>query len=469
MFEIHIILIFLLILSFIDWRKGLFICILVGFFQDPIRKLMPGHSVYYTVLIVPFILSVLLGLIQYQKGMRINLIFNLYPKIKLTLIIFLLIVAAQSMRTLIVTNDFNRMGIGLVSYIGPLAGVLLAFNYALEKRNVTNFLIFYLIIGFLFVTGVLAEASGYQSPVLGSVGGNHLFIYFPYRLVLQSGLMRAAEISAWHATMVAMLSVVIFALSSPSWRKYIWLGIAGIALCAIVFTGRRKGFYVFGGFIIIATILAFYSYAKSWKKYIGFVLLGCISILILFQLITLGDSALDFNAYTYRLVHEYANETPFDRFMQMTINSFQWVILHNGILGSGAGTGSQGVQHFGGALTGLSAEGGVSKVLAELGVPGLVLALLLFFILIRYIWNIIIYVNRQAIYEPLTIGLSSILIAEAMHFSMANQAFGDPFIMLLMGFFAGFTLAIPLISKEKNIQQWKHYNAPVLPVLRPTH
>jgi len=457
MFEVHIILFFLLIVSFLDWRKGMFLCILVGFIQDPIRKLTPGHSVYYTTLIVPFIIATLLGLLQYRKDMRINLLYKLYPKVKLIISIFLLIVIAQAMRTLITTQSVITMGIGLVSYIGPLTGVILAFNYALEKGNIQHFLSFYLVIGVIFMAGVLFEAMGYKSVLLGSTGGEHLYAFAPFRIILLSGLMRAAEISAWHGAMIAMLSVVIFALSPPVWQKYLWLFVAGIALLAVIFTGRRKGIYVFGIFSIIAIMLALYSYAKSWKKYASFIILGCLFFIISFQIITWKDQFINFEAYAERMVSKYGDETFIDRFMLTTVNSFKWVILRNGVMGAGAGTGSQGAQHFGGIRTGGSAEGGIAKVLAELGVPGLVVVVWLFGIVAQYIWKIITYVLHHKMYESLAIGLSAILIAYSMDFTIAHQAFGDPFIMLLIGLVIGFTMAIPL-AYEEDLKKWINFS-----------
>lgn len=466
MFEIHIILLFFLIVSFLDWHKGLFICIGVGFIQDPIRKLMVGHSVYYTTLIVPFIMATLLGLLQYRKNLRINFLFVLYPKLKMILVIFLLIVIAQAMHTLITTQSIITMGIGLVSYIGPLMGVILAFNYAQEKKDIEGFLSFYLILGAVFMAGVLLEAMGVQSALLGSVGGKHLYTFAPFRITLLSGFMRAAEISAWHGAMIAMLSVIMFSLTKYSgWQKYIWLVVAATALFAVVFTGRRKGLYVFSIFIVIAIILAFYSYSKSWIKYFSFVILGCVFIVLSWQLISFKSQFINFDAYAERMVSKYSDETFVDRFMATTVSSLKWVVLHNGIMGSGAGTGSQGVQHFGGMRTGLAAEGGVAKVLAELGIPGLAIAIWLFSIVMYYIWKIVTYVTHDKTYESLAIGLSAILIAYSTDFAVAHQAFGDPFIMLLIGLIIGFTMAIPSICESNDINRWIKHSYTIPPII----
>src|SRR5262249_41462701 len=118
----------------------------------------------------------------------------------------------------------------------------------------------------------------------------------------------------------------------------------------------------------------------------------------------MGAIILGFSFYAYLVPDDMTSTiTPYyargenvqgeglDRLSGNTIDSFQWVIAQNGIFGSGAGTGSQGAQYFGGGadLVGLAAEGGLGKVLAELGVPGLILALWLAIAVARYMWAVV--------------------------------------------------------------------------------
>jgi hypothetical protein len=77
-----------------------------------------------------------------------------------------------------------------------------------------------------------------------------------------------------------------------------------------------------------------------------------------------------------------------------------------------------------------------------------------------YIWKIITYVTGDKTYESLSIGLSAILIAYSTDFAIAHQAFGDPFIMLIVGLIIGFTLAIPVTCKSNNIDRWINHFAP---------
>jgi hypothetical protein len=38
-------------LSFSNWRSSLFLCVLVGLLQDPLRKLAPNQPAYFVVLV----------------------------------------------------------------------------------------------------------------------------------------------------------------------------------------------------------------------------------------------------------------------------------------------------------------------------------------------------------------------------------------------------------------------------------
>ena len=134
----------------------------------------------------------------------------------------------------------------------------------------------------------------------------------------------------------------------------------------------------------------------------------------------------------------------------MTVESFQYVIAKNGIFGSGAGTGSQGAQHFGGGaeIVGAAAEGGLGKVLAELGVPGLALLLWLVVSFARYIWAILIHVKSDVpVRATLTFWLLSFQAANASVYVIAHQVFGDIFVLVILGFSLGFILAIPQMQK----------------------
>jgi hypothetical protein len=160
------------------------------------------------------------------------------------------------------------------------------------------------------------------------------------------------------------------------------------------------------------------------------------------QLFSRGGVAAE--RYVTRGVSVFADS--FERLEHMTILQFEWVLRHNGFFGSGAGTGAQGSQYFGGGahLVGGAAEGGLGKVLAELGVPGFLALCWLGVVLAR----ILVDRARRARELPLEeavprYALLAFLPANAAVFFTAHQVFGDPFILILLGWMSGAVLALP--------------------------
>jgi hypothetical protein len=128
----------------------------------------------------------------------------------------------------------------------------------------------------------------------------------------------------------------------------------------------------------------------------------------------------------------------------MTVGSFHSVIAHNGWFGAGAGTATQGAAQFGGGvkLVGYAAEGGIAKVLAELGIHGLLVGL----------WVVAAFghachMSLRAVQDPaywrwslLATGLVALLMSNVMVFATAAQVFGDPFVLLVLGLSLGLVL-----------------------------
>jgi hypothetical protein len=106
---------------------------------------------------------------------------------------------------------------------------------------------------------------------------------------------------------------------------------------------------------------------------------------------------------------------------------------------------AHGAQFFGGGwqIEGVD-ESGLGKIAGELGVPGLVAIALLLYRLAHYLRNLLRYVARLD--RELTLiacGLVSFVVGNAFAFATATQLFGDPFVLLMLGWSMGFVLATP--------------------------
>jgi hypothetical protein len=134
----------------------------------------------------------------------------------------------------------------------------------------------------------------------------------------------------------------------------------------------------------------------------------------------------------------------------------QWAIEGYGWLGGGLGIASQGAQHFGGGadVYGGAGEGGLGKITAELGVPGLLVAVWLGVAALWYGWQVLLFCSRRsAAVTRLACGLVALLVANFAVFFVATQVFGDLFVLLSLGLVSGFFLAAPVLAERERLLQ----------------
>jgi hypothetical protein len=452
-FEVYGLVIIAMALSFANWRVGVLICIVVGFLQDPLRKLVPGEPVVFTALVAAPLAATVLGAHLRKVRLSFRPLHTWSPVLRRPLNWFMLLVLVQSGAAVIKTGNPVVGAIGTLSYFAPLPAILLGFQFSKTKRDVVKVIRVYLIIAVLMALTVYLSYAGFDWAILKQVGSG-LFIYSleSGRLNLYSGFLRSPEIAAWHAATAACLLVL---LSLAVFRNAILKIVAGtiaVALTgAILLTGRRKFLVELILFVSIYALLLVWSRRSLIKSAVlsrSALLLasGLVVASMGYMFVAPEEAATDIRPYYERGVSVRNDMT--DRVSLMTLGSFQYVIQQNGILGSGAGTGSQGVQHFGGATTGGAAEGGLAKVLAELGVPGFALLLWLVFSLARYLWSILKIPFVQEMdpgLSKLIFGLVALLATNAVLFVIAHQVFGDPFVLIILGLLLGFIMATPKI------------------------
>jgi len=139
------------------------------------------------------------------------------------------------------------------------------------------------------------------------------------------------------------------------------------------------------------------------------------------------------------------------RFLELGIAPVLWAYDNFGLFGAGLGVGTQGTQHFGGGMEGAgAAEGGLGKIMLELGVVGLVVMGWVGILGLRYTWRIMGVASRRSPrIGRLSFGFFSFLVANVASFSIATQVYGDLLILLILGWTLGFLLAVPLFLERE--------------------
>jgi hypothetical protein len=253
------------------------------------------------------------------------------------------------------------------------------------------------------------------------------------------------------------------------------LAVAAVLIALGLLTGRRKiviEFAVFvGTYFILWTI---------FERGVGKIVTITFTVLAVVGYFWLAAGLRDdsvpkgddpgYSSYSRYVAHneDVFAEVP-KRFVDLGIAPVAWAYDNFGLFGAGLGAGTQGTQHFGGggAAAGAS-EGGLGKITLELGVPGLFVMGWIAILVLRALWkNMVVASRHSRRLGRLSLGFFSLLVANVAGFSVATQAYGDIFILLILSWIMAFLLALPiLLEREVRSRPLASVERPS-PVLRP--
>lgn len=450
--------------AMLDWRNGLIACIAVGVLQDPFRKLAPGQPIYYVVF-VAFIFAI--------TAVRAHLarvplapakILGWKRHLRLPFSLFLFLVFAQAFHSIVAYKNYLLVGVGLLVWLSPLPAVLLAHQYAIRRglRGVRRVFFVYVCFAMAGLAGVYLQYAGYESRLLGEVGEGVLIYDLGTAFKGHSGFFRATEIAAWHTAAVASFVFMLFVgkRTTPA-RIVLALALIGVLATLGVLTGRRKML------VEITLFIGTYFFLVAWlQKGAARLAMGVLAIAFMAYVGIVGFVAPDLVDRSHTKSMYVENPTALEgyatrgvsvfrdvpgRFSELGVQAISWAIANNGWLGTGLGTGSQGTQHVleeHNVSIG-AAEGGLGKIVTELGVPGLFLIAWLLRAVIRHVMGVLRYLTDEAPqYARLGYGLAAFLVANSGVYVVATQAFNDPFILLLLGWSAGFLISLPEVVQR---------------------
>jgi len=454
----------------LDWRRGIFVCILVGFLQDPLRKIVPGQPVYFVVLIGLFVAATVFGAKMKRVPLKISPLHMWYGVLRTPLRLFALVVTIQVAVTFIMFNSPTLAAIGFLTYFAPVPALLLSYYYVRNPQTIEKFLRFYIYSAVVVSVGIFLSLMGYEWTLLRPVG-EELYVTVPgMSLYAHQGFMRSSEIAAWHAATAACFVLILATMPGAKRRMLAGLLIAGL-LTAVIITGRRKMLVE----VVLFASLYFFLLIRLRRgaiRYAFFILIIGIFLSVGTTLYSTepSDQTRDYlvkhslNPYVERGTTAFPEAS--ERFQKLGLSSVYWAVQSTGMWGAGAGVGSPGSQHFGGGweLGGGAIEGGLGRITAELGIPGLLLAVWLGIATFRYLVRI--YKSLQGHdfkLVTLAYGLIAFLAANVPVYVVAAPAYGDLFVLLMLGWNLGFVFSVPrLISSVKTTSPMKASPIPSL-------
>ena len=446
------------LIALIDWRAGLFAMIVVAFVQDPARKLALEEPVYFTLLAgVVFATAYLAA--QARTRFFPTQIPGWKHSVRMQFNVFLVLIAVQAANAMMAYGNPTIVGIGALSYLAPLPALLAGYHFALQGgvTGIQRWLTWYLVAALIMLPSILLQYAGFDWQVLGEVGAGIRMYSESGILTANAGFFRSSEMAAWHASTAVCMLLLLASMGRVSATRTLVVVAIILALLAIgMLTGRRKLFVevsIFFG-VYVALLAAF---GKGGIRLAVFAMLGALLSYVLLTVVVdeppstiAGRDASVFQGYAERSA-TVASDVP-GRVEELGLAPVGWAIDSFGWLGGGLGVASQGAHHFGAGAErfGGAGEGGLGKITAELGVPGLAILFWLGLALLRYGWRVLVYVSRRSkTIARLAYGLAAFLVANLAVFSVATQLFGDLFVLLMLGMAAGFLFATPELSERE--------------------
>lgn len=438
-----------------DWRNGLLLTVVIGFAQDPIRKLTPGQpGLLVGLALIAFVGS---ALVLYQRRggrLELPLMFATNRGLIAWVSPLLLLLAVQAVNGLVRWGVPIRVLIGVGFYLAPLLGLWVGFQLGRDQQLLRRLLQLYLLGTALFGFTALLDYRGVDLPLFEAVGGGQI-IHFRYGFYTTGaiGLWRSTDIAAIHLTIGASLAVV-FAFSSAYGRpRNRWLLLAASLALISLLTGRRKAIVQIVVFIgLFLLLLSRYGSGDRRQQLFGAVLSAAA--------LSAGAFLLDPSEFLGEDFIEYVNRAAsapadiWERFNVLGVAAFQRGLEISGGFGLGVGTlaqtGAAQVGTLEGQSFGYVSESGIGKVVAELGIPGLaVLAGIAWGLVVAVLRNLLLLRRLPARIATFETGLLAFALSNVPFFSSAAGVYGDPFVLIICGISLGSVLAVPCLLNQQ--------------------
>ena len=453
------------------WRAALPLVVVLGFLQDPLRKSLPGQPPLTVGLVLVAAACCAVAIVQQRRGLDLPLLQATMPPLGQWLPLYATLLVLQALHGLVRFGQPLLSLIGVGFYVAPLLGLWLGFEVASEPPLLHRLLQLYVWLSVPAAWGVWLSYRGVQHPLLKEVGEG-ILIDFRSGLSMYGacGFWRTSEVAAWHLATASCLALV---LATASRRRSAVLGYGLLALAFVgltLFTGRRKAQVLVLLFVALDALLLQRWLRAPWRRWLvgNLVALAGVSGLASLLLLPWLRASGGMGEYVQRALsvrHEL-----WDRFALLAIGGSNRALELYGLFGLGAGAATQtGDLDFGrrqllGRSIGYVAESGSGRLMAELGLLGVLLLLVgLALLVVMLARNLSLLRELPQPWVNLQLGLVAFTLANVPLYLAASGVYGDPFVLLLLSLSLGSALAVPLlVARQRGVQLSGRGDAPSL-------
>lgn len=424
-----------------DWRHGWPALLICTVLQDPVRKLTPNAPVAISFSIIAIYAAMLFAgrrtLMAHLREFS-----NRFPLISSTAVLFLAMLGTAALRGLFYfgMEQWKVPLLSLITYVAPIPAVILGYTYLQSEEKLYTLFRFYAVVTGLAMIGTMLEYVRFSSPVLGMVS-------MPFEQIrhlngmqirMLSGFYRAPDIMGWHASMLTSIGIAMTARYGFDRRAWPWMAVAtwGFFICMI--SGRRKAIY-----FVVAFGAAF-----LWRYFrrLSASQLFAVAVVGLLLVGVVRNLESDARTSVYARGAGTTRDELFGRLEGGMFGTFR----QSGFLGIGLGAATQGTRHL---ATGSHArlgwqEGGLAKLAVELGLPGLLAAVLLVIALSRTLLALTRIHDVPGSSQFARVALFAIAAANATTFMVSAQAYTDAALALSTAFMGGCLLATAALDER---------------------
>ena len=441
------------VIAFLDWRRGWYLAIVCGVLQDPVRKMTTGTPVVITFSVVLVYLFVLLsaqGQLQNTLGDVSKRFGSLYLAVSI-FVVFLVLAAANGLITYGL-EYWKAPALSFIIYLMPIPALLLGYTFYRRDEDLLPFLVFYAVLTSIALIGVVLEHQGLRWSALGLVAateGSNIRMLPGIQLTMLAGFYRGPDILAWHAAMLAAIGIAMSIRARVLSAAWPWMIVAAWGVYACFLSGRRKALYMV--LVFVAVFVWRYARRLNAPQAVSFTTLVLLLFVVTHRLATSEGT----DAYVRAAALQQG-----ELFTRLE-GGFSETIEQSGFMGAGLGTATQGTQHF--TQKSFSwQEGGLGKLAIELGVPGVIAAAFLLFVLINYMLKITRAPDEPGTSQIIRCMLMAMLVANMANFIASAQAYSDPVLTLMTAFLGGCLLATA--ATESRLAAAAAATAPAVPV-----
>jgi hypothetical protein len=290
--------------------------------------------------------------------------------------------------------------------------VLLGYAWLEREEQLVRFFVFYAVLTSVALIGTPLEYFRlFDTPALGVVAMPDGYIrHLPgLQIRVLSGLYRTPDIMAWHAATLTAIGAIMAVRARVVARAWPWVGVAAWGFLCCLISGRRKAIYM----------VAVFGLAFLWR-YIRRMNTTQVALVIALGL-ALGMIVREVASREDSAVYTQGARTTFEEVISDSKAAYS-VRSSSNRLGADSGAATQGVRHVSGRESDFGwQEGGLGKLAAELGLPGLLVAALLAWALIRMMLRITTVPDIPGTSQVLRAGLFALVIANIGNFSRPRR------------------------------------------------